>query len=122
MNTLKKVVWLGDSLKKLQQFPEEIKDSVGYALYKAQEGLVPKNAKPLKGIKPATLEILSTNDTGTYRAVYTVKVSDVIYVLHCFQKKSKQGIKTPKKEIDLIKRRLQEAILVETLKGQHHEI
>lgn len=109
MKTLKKLIWIGDSLKKLKEFPEEVKDSIGYSLHKVQEGVVPKNAKPLKGLKPAVMEIVSNYDTNTYRAVYTVKIGDIAYVLHCFQKKSNQGIKTPKREMGLIRQRLQEA-------------
>ena len=60
----------------------------------------------MKGLKPTVMEIVSDYDTNTYRTVYTVKIGAVVYVLHCFQKKSKSGIKTPKKDIDLINRRL----------------
>ena len=55
------------------------------------------------------LEVVDDYDGDTYRAVYTVRYHDVVYALHCFQKKSKSGIKTPKHEIDLIKARLQRA-------------
>ncbi|PIQ44248.1 MAG: hypothetical protein COW05_00465 [Gammaproteobacteria bacterium CG12_big_fil_rev_8_21_14_0_65_46_12] len=109
MKTMKKLVWIGDALKQLKQFPEEIKDSIGYALHQVQEGKVPRNAKPLKGLRPAVMEIVSDYDTNTYRTVYTVKIAEVVYVLHCFQKKSKRGIKTPKQEVELIKQRLREA-------------
>jgi phage-related protein len=67
-------------------------------------------AKPLKGFGGASvMEIIDRHDTNTYRAVYTVQFADVIYVLHAFQKKSKRGIATPQKEIDLIRRRFAEA-------------
>jgi len=113
---MKKVVWVGDSLKNLKKFPEVVKDSIGYSLHKIQEGIVPRNAKPLKGLKPTVMEIVSDYDTNTYRAVYTVKIGAVAYVLHCFQKKSKQGIKTPKQEIDLIKQRLLELETINQIK------
>ena len=58
------------------------------------------------------MEIVCNYDTNTFRAVYTVKIGDLVYILHCFQKKSKHGIKTPKQEIDLIKQRLREAELI----------
>jgi phage-related protein len=68
------------------------------------------DAKPLKGFKGAgVLEIVSDFDGNTFRAVYTVKIKGVLYVLHAFQKKSKKGIATPKAELDKIKRRLKEA-------------
>ncbi len=66
-------------------------------------------AKPLKGVGSGVIEIRATHKTNTYRAVYTVKIGERIYVLHCFQKKAKKGIKTPKKEVDLIKERLKMA-------------
>lgn len=86
-----------------------MKDAIGYALHLIQQGITPKNAKPLKGLRPAVMEIVSDFDTNTYRAVYTVKLSDAIFVLHCFQKKSKFGIRTPKPDIALIKQRLKDA-------------
>jgi phage-related protein len=78
-----------------------------------QAGVKPDNAKPLKGFKGAgVLEIVEDFDGNTYRAVYTVKLAGVIYVLHCFEKKSKKGIQTPKQKIDLIHRRLRLAELI----------
>lgn len=80
---------------------------MGYALYQAQLGLKALSAKPLRGFGGAgILEIVEDHQTDTYRAVYTVKFSDLVYVLHAFQKKSKKGIATPKAEIDLVKMRL----------------
>ena len=80
---------------------------MGYALYLAQVGRKHEAAKPLKGFGSAgVLEIVDATAGGTYRGVYTVRFAGVVYVLHCFQKKSKRGIATPKADIDLIKRRL----------------
>jgi len=80
---------------------------MGYALYQAQLGLKAPLAKPLRGFGGAgVLEIVEDHRGDTYRAVYTVKFSDFVYVLHAFQKKSKKGIATPKPDIDLIKKRL----------------
>ena len=82
----------------------------GFALRTAQKGGKHSDAKPLKGFKGAgVLEIVSDFDGDTFRAVYTVRIKGVIYVLHAFQKKSRKGISTPKTEIDKIKRRLKEA-------------
>jgi phage-related protein len=72
-----------------------------------QAGRTPLSAKPLRGVGSGIFEIVDDYDTNTYRAVYAVKLGHSVYVLHAFQKKSKRGIKTPQKEIDLIKRRLQ---------------
>ncbi|AFY99197.1 type II toxin-antitoxin system RelE/ParE family toxin [Calothrix sp. PCC 6303] len=92
---LKPVEWIGSSLDDLKEFPEEVQQVMGYALYLAQCGEKHDSAKPLKGFKGAgVLEIVEDFDTNTYRAVYTVKIADVIYVLHVFQKKSKHGIRT----------------------------
>ena len=83
---------------------------MGYALYQAQLGLKHSSAKPLRGFGGASvLEIVEDHQSDTYRAVYTVKFSEFIYVLHAFQKKSKKGIATPKPDIDLIKTRLKTA-------------
>jgi phage-related protein len=87
--------------------PDEVKAAFGFALYLAQQGKKHQNAKPLKGFSGAgVLEVVEDCLGDTFRAVYTVKISEVIYVLHCFQKKSKRGIETPKQEIDLIRVRL----------------
>jgi len=108
---VKQLVWIGSSLDDLKKFPEDVKDVFGYALYLAQIGGKHPAAKPLKGFSGASvLEIVEDHDTNTYRAVYTVKTAETVYVLHAFQKKSKSGIATPKKELDLIKARLQRAI------------
>ena len=80
---------------------------MGYALYQAQVGRKSPSAKPLAGYGGASvLEIVEDFQTNTYRAVYTVKFSESVYVLHAFQKKSKKGIATPKPDVDLVKKRL----------------
>lgn len=104
---VKSIVWIGSSRRDLKSFPAEVKDVVGYALYQAQIGLKAPSAKPLRGFGGANvLEVVEDYHSDTYRAVYTVKFSDLVYVLHTFQKKSKKGIATPKPDLDLIKRRL----------------
>ena len=110
IETPKPVIWIASAKKNLLSFPEEVKETVGYALYLAQCGEKHESAKPLKGFSGAnTLEIIEDHKGSTYRAVYTVKLEDKVYVLHCFQKKSKSGIATPKPEIELIKQRLKVA-------------
>ena len=104
----KPVVWVGSSLEDLKEFPAEVQNEMGYALYMAQIGDKHPKAKPLKGFS-GVIKIRSNYASNTYRAVYTTKIGDAIYVLHAFQKKSTRGIQTPRKEIDLIKRRLQRA-------------
>ncbi|MEH2199680.1 type II toxin-antitoxin system RelE/ParE family toxin [Nostoc sp.] len=90
---LQPLVWMGDSLKNIRSFPEEVRASVGYALQLVQAGETPIDAKPFKGIGSGVYEIIKRYDTNTYRDVYAVKLGEKIYVLHAFQKKSKQGIK-----------------------------
>jgi phage-related protein len=109
--SLKPVVWIGSSREDLRDFPEEIKDEVGFAIYQAQLGGKSTSAKPLKGFGGAgVLEVVEDHDGNTYRTVYTVKLVSAIYVLHAFQKKSKKGIKTPTSEIEKVKQRLKDAI------------
>ena len=106
----KPLVFIGSSRDDLSQFPEEVKVDIGYALHEAQMGLKPAAARPLKGFGGAgVLEIIEDHAGGTYRAVYTVRYQDGVYVLHCFQKKSKHGIKTPAEDTALIQRRLKTA-------------
>ena len=105
---IKPLTWVGSSRDDLKDFPSEVQDEIGYALYVAQKGDKHPKAKVLKGIS-GVMEIRSRYLTNAYRAVYTTKIGDAIYVLHAFEKKAKRGIQTPKKEIDLIKRRLKQA-------------
>ena len=101
------VIWIGSSRKDLKPFPDEVRRVIGYALYRAQEGKKAPEAKVLTGFGGAgVLEIVDDYQTDTYRAVYTVKFSDLVYVLHVFQKKSRKGKATPKRDIELIKHRL----------------
>ena len=106
----KHVLWVGSSKKDLMAMPDEMRSAFGFALYLAQQGKKHQNAKPLKGFSGAgVLEVVEDCLGDTFRAVYTVKIAEVIYVLHCFQKKLKRGIETPKQEIDLVRDRLKMA-------------
>jgi phage-related protein len=101
------LVWIGSSRRDLREFPREVRRSVGQALYAAQQGETDPAAKPLKGFGGASvLEIVSDHGGDSWRAVYTVRYTEAIYVLHAFQKKSKKGIATPEKDLDLIRHRL----------------
>jgi phage-related protein len=107
---LKPIHWMGDAKERLLDFPEAVRKEVGYALYFAQAGDKHPSAKPLKGFGGAgVLEVVESHAGDAYRAVYTVKFAGTVYVLHCFQKKSKQGSATPKADIDLIEKRLKAA-------------
>lgn len=106
MKKLKELEWIFSAKKDLIAFPHPVKDQIGYALYRVQEGKVPISAKYMKGLGSNVMEIVADYDKDTYRAVYIVNLDDKVYVLHCFQKKSKKGIQTPKEEINLIRQRL----------------
>jgi phage-related protein len=111
----KPIFWMGSSRRDLKAFPREVRNDIGYALYAAQCGEEYKSVKALKGFGGrSVLEVVAPHDGDTYRAVYTVRFRDAVYVLHAFQKKSKKGIATPKAEIALIQRRLADA-------EQHHK-
>jgi phage-related protein len=107
---IKPCVFVGPSRRELKNFPDEVRGSIGHALHKAQCGDEPGAAKALKGFGGRSiLEVVTDFDGNTFRAVYTVRFSDAIYVLHAFQKKSKKGIRTSKQTIELIKSRLRDA-------------
>jgi phage-related protein len=90
--TLKPIRWVGSSLRDLKAFPAEVRSDVGYALYAAQNGEMDPSAKPMKGFGGASvMEIVAPFSGDTWRAVYTVRFQDVVYVLHAFQKKSKSA-------------------------------
>ena len=110
MAETKPVRWVGRSLEDLRAFPAAVQQHIGLALLDAQWGRKHPASTPLQGFGGASvLEIIEDHDGDTYRAVYTVRFAGVIYVLHTFQKKAKQGIKTPKQELDLIRARLKRA-------------
>jgi phage-related protein len=103
----KQLVWVGSSRRDLREFPPAVRRTFGVALFAVQLGETPADAKPLKGFGGAgVLELIEDHRGSTYRAVYTVRFATRIYVLHAFQKKSKRGIATPERELELIRERL----------------
>ncbi|NJM20852.1 MAG: type II toxin-antitoxin system RelE/ParE family toxin [Richelia sp. SM1_7_0] len=107
---LRPLVWMGNSRKNIREFPEQVRASIGYALQLVQAGETPLDAKIFKSVGSGVYEIVKRYDTDTYRVVYAVKIGEKVYVLHAFQKKSKQGIKTPQADVDLIKQRYKDAL------------
>jgi phage-related protein len=105
----KPLFWIGSSKKDLLAFPEAVIDEIGTALSVAQFGGKHPNAKPWRGEGPGVFEVVEDHHTDTFRAVYTVRFGRAIYVLHAFQKKSPTRIKTARKDVELIGRRLNEA-------------
>lgn len=103
--------WVGSAKRDLDGMPEDVQDVFGHAIDLAQAGGKHPDAKALSGFgSAAVLEVVEDFRSDTFRAVYTVKFAGWVYVLHCFQKKSKSGIKTPKEDLDLIKARLKAAV------------
>ena len=102
--------WIGSSYKDLMALPAAVRRFFGYALSLAQAGDQHDAAKVLKGFgSGGVLEVVEDDRSGTYRAVYTVKFEEAVFVLHCFQKKSKRGIATPKEDRAIIHARLKVA-------------
>lgn len=100
------ISWVGSSLKDLRRFPEAVQDQIAFALQIAAGGETAETAKPMRGLGAGVFEIGIRYRTDAYRAVYAVSLGPEIYVLHAFQKKSKTGIRTPQKDVDLIRERL----------------
>ncbi|MEA3642390.1 MAG: type II toxin-antitoxin system RelE/ParE family toxin [Lamprobacter sp.] len=106
----KTLLWIGSSKKDLMALPLKVRKFFGHALDFAQHGEQHAAVKVLKGFGGAgVLEVVEDDADGTYRAVYTVRFAEAVFVLHCFQKKSKSGIATPKGDIELIRARLKVA-------------
>lgn len=107
---LRSLLWLGSSRKDLRGFPAPVRREIGMALYTAQRGGTDPAAKPMKGFGGSSvIEIVADFRGGTWRAVYTVRFAEAIYVLHAFQKKSKRGIETPVQELEVVRSRLLQA-------------
>jgi phage-related protein len=98
--------WVGSAKRDLLALPEAVKDGIGTALSIAQFGGKHPAAKAWKGAGSGVLEVVEDHDGNAYRAIYTVRFRRAIYVLHCFQKKSHRGIRTPKPDLELVSRRL----------------
>lgn len=106
---LRGVVWMGDAKNNLRKFPEGARKLIGDELQLLQFGGMPKDAKPFKGVGSGVFEIAVRYNKDAYRTVVAVQLGRKLYVLHAFQKKSKRGIETPRRDVDLIKQRYQEA-------------
>ncbi len=112
---MKPIYWMRSTAKDFKKLPNEVKEVFSFALDMARRNEKYQFAKPLAGFGGAgVLEVVEQFAGVAYRAVYTVKFKDAVYVLHVFEKKSKKGISTPQKEINLIKRRLNDA-------SEHHK-
>lgn len=103
---MRRVSWLKAALRAFEDFPEPVRRQIAFGLDRAAAGGMADNAKPLQGIEGGVFEITAADRSGTYRAVYAVKLGEDIWVVHAFQKKSLRGIRTPQREIDLIRERI----------------
>ena len=106
---LRPLVWLGDSLRNVRDFPDGAQKLLGDEIQLMQFGGMPKDAKPFKGVGSGVVEIALRYSSDAFRVVLAIHIGSRIYVLHAFQKKSKKGIETPKRDIDLIRKRYTEA-------------
>lgn len=104
------IEWVGSSKKDLKAMPEEVQDEIGYALHLAQAGEKPDSAKPLQGFPGVSvMEIVEDFNTDALRAMDTAQFAGVVYVLHCFQKKSKRGSAMTQQDKNLLRARLKAA-------------
>ena len=108
-SVLRPLVWLGDSKRNIQAFPKDAQKLLGDELQLIQFGGMPKDAKRFRGVGSGVLEIALRYASDAYRVVTAVQLGRRIYVLHAFQKKSKRGVETPKRDVDLIRKRYAEA-------------
>jgi len=98
----------------LREFPADVQKKLGFALYQAQIGERHETASPMRGFDTAVWEVHANDPSGTFRAVYVVRLKNAVYALHTFQKKSKSGIATPLREIEMIRRRLRVARAIDS--------
>lgn len=103
---MRRVSWLRAAWRDFEGFPGAVRRQIAFGLDRAAEGGKADNAKPLQGIEGGVFEVTAGDRSGTYRAVYALKLGADIWVVHAFQKKSVRGIATPRREIDLIRERI----------------
>ena len=104
------LIWVASAKKDYGKIPVRVQETFGFELFLAQSGQHPPSAKPLNRLgSGGVLELVEDFDGDTYRVVYTVRLVEAVYVLYAFKKKSKNGIATPKSDIDLVERRLKDA-------------
>ncbi|WP_321473728.1 type II toxin-antitoxin system RelE/ParE family toxin [uncultured Paludibaculum sp.] len=114
----RKLIWLVDSLDRISSFPSAVRQQLGFALYQAQVGQRHESAKMLHGFAERVWQVRADAPSGTYRAAYAAEIGEAVYVLHAFQKKSTSGIATPKRDVELIRQRLQLARRLSGTKGE----
>ncbi|MGB2622511.1 MAG: type II toxin-antitoxin system RelE/ParE family toxin [Candidatus Acidiferrum sp.] len=96
------VAWEGDSREILQSFPEVVRQNFGFELWQLQQGERPRDYRPLPSIGSGVFELRDQDERAWYRVVYLSRINDIIYVLHCFEKKSRE---MPRKDFEKAKQR-----------------
>ncbi|RVK70622.1 type II toxin-antitoxin system RelE/ParE family toxin [Sinorhizobium meliloti] len=102
---MKELVFLGDSLERLRDFPEAARKEAGVQLHKVQQGLEPSDWKPMASVGQGVREIRIRDEAGAFRVIYITKIEDAVFVLHAFQKKTQQ---TARRDLDLAAARLRQ--------------
>jgi len=108
MRQARPISWIKAARKDFDKFPPEAQAICATVLVEAANGGKHEMAKPLLGLGAGVLEVALAYRGNAFRVVYALQLEDAVWVVHAFQKKSTQGIKTPKHEIDLIKSRLKQ--------------
>jgi phage-related protein len=111
------IVWEGDSREVLKDFPESVRQNFGFELWQLQFGERPSDYRPLTSVGPGVFELRDQDNRAWYRVVYLSRIEDVIYVLHCFEKKSRE---TPRKDFEKAKQRLK-AVTARLEEEKRHE-
>ncbi len=96
-NDIKPVIWMGDSLKQVKSFPNQVRREIGSSLFDVQKGDQPYKAKPFKGVGSGIFELVTRFDGDTYRTVYAVQIGNCVYILHAFQKSLQKVLKQPRR-------------------------
>jgi phage-related protein len=97
------IAWEGDSREVISSFPDDAKHNLGFDLRLLQQGQQPRDFRAMSSIGPGVFELRDQDERAWYRVIYLSRVRDVIHVLHCFEKRTRQ---TPKKEINVARQRL----------------
>jgi phage-related protein len=103
---MRRISWIKAAFKEFNTFPQAVQEQIKFALQIAAKGETADSAKPMKGLGGGVYEIALPHRGDAYRAVYAVQIGDDLWVVHAFQKKSTQRIKTPQREIEVIRERL----------------
>ena len=111
------VVWEGDSREVLIGFPDAVRQNLGFELWHLQQGERPNDYRPLPSIGTGVFELRDQDERAWYRLIYLSRIDDVIYVLHCFEKKSRE---MPRKDFEKARQRLK-AVRARRSEEKKHE-